>query len=920
MSNAPVDPAEVPVFTGDLDLLESKVKSLSHSGPKIATAGSDVHKSFGGLSAFYKAPEAEQLFAVTKPVADKAHDVSTDVRVIAKALGTYAREITPLVKQLDQLKRDAADFRHKVAGDDDWCEDGDLTDENLSRRNKIAEVWTAFQAAERDCHAKIVGLVGGKKLHAIDGSHTTGYGYDAEALKQSKRLPWGDAVEESVPWWKVWRHAYDFGKGVIVDGVWGTIRGLGTLFCVDGWDAAGQAWTGLAKLSTGITITTMPLLGPAFLAIPSDKLPSWLRDSRTAMKETGKALVAWDQWESNAPRAAGAVTFNVLTAVFTEGAGAAASGAGKAGAAAKVVSFAGKAGKAIDPMTYVFKAAGAGVLKISAVMAHLKDAGHFKIPQISEGAFALPEGAVTMSDGTIQLPKEAAVPEDATKLPNGRIKLPEGTVTLPPHTVKDPFTGNYTDATGNLYSKDGSLLQHAEHAPEGAPASGADSPRIDTPAHQEQRVPAGVGGRGDDAIRVGSDISDTGHVGDNVGHRDVDPGDNTPRGQAGDHGTPGGNAGNNMPTNNLNYNRPGDGSRVTDTTPTGGHTNHAPSSGSGHVPGGGSGDTPLSSHGGAHPEMPPTGGLDDATHAADGTTAPGHRANNNGDVRELTAEERKAIQDEHVRKANEDPAWYEKYYDRRGHRLRKSVKVDGVELPILKELPNGKKVAKFDLPNGPSEVRFGRTPHGPQSADPAHLMELNKSAKDRHIARDLTNAEKAYADSPSNATRQALTDAQTAYREQLGNVPNNSKIPEKLGEDAAALHVVPIEFSNAVDVPLPKTPNGANMFDQVYELGRGTGEYLIVEAKAPRGDLDWRQGGGDEERGVTAPQGMRVKQGTRLYVETILSEMWKRGPEDIRIADALYTALEEGKLQYVLVKANENTGTYAGAVMEHLRF
>ncbi|MFF9479238.1 hypothetical protein [Streptomyces sp. NPDC014733] len=623
MNDAPVDPAEVPVFTGDLGLLESKVKSLSHSAPKVKTAGSDVHTSFGGLSAFYKAPEAEQLFAVTKPVADKAHDVSTDIRTIAGALGTYAHEIAPLVKQLDQLKRDAADFRHKVAGDDDWREDGDLTDENLSRRNKIAEVWAAFQAAERDCHAKIVALVGGKKLHAIDGSHKTGYGYHADDLKQSEHLPWGDAVEESVPWWKVWRHAYDFGKGVVVDGVWGTIRGLGTLLCVDGWDAAGQAWTGLAKLSTGISITTMPLLGPAFLAIPGDKLPSWLRDSRTAMKETGKALVAWDQWESNAPRAAGAVTFNVLTAVFTEGAGAAASGAGKAGAAAKVISFAGKAGKAIDPMTYAFKGAGAGVSKISAVMAHLKDAGHFKIPQISEGAFALPEGAVQMSDGTIQLPKGTAVPEGATKLPDGTIKLPEGTATLPPHTVKDPFTGNYTDATGNLYNKDGNLLQDAQHAPRGASASGADNPRIDAPVHQEQRVPASVGGRGDDGIHSGSDTSELVRTGNNAGHGRTGPGDYAPMGQADGHSAPGGNAGNHIPTNHLDTNPTSGGGRPSDTTPAGeghgtgdtqgvphqeshgngthGGHDEAVSSDVGSTSGGGSGDDV---HGAADPSAP----------------------------------------------------------------------------------------------------------------------------------------------------------------------------------------------------------------------------------------------------------------------------------------------------------------------------
>ncbi|MGY5126089.1 hypothetical protein [Streptomyces nigrescens] len=565
MSGAPVDPAEVPVFTGDLDLLETKVKALSHGGSRVETIGSDVHKSFGGLAAFYKAPEAEQLFGVTKPVERTAHDLSEDMRVISRALGTYAREITPLIDQLKQLKQDAAAFRAKEAAEDDWSEDGDLVDENLNRRNKIAEVWAAFQEAERDCHAKIIALVpGGKALHTIDASHKTGYGYDAEALKQSKSLPWGDAVEESVPWWQVWEHAYDFGKGVVVDGVWGTIKGLGTLLGFDGGDAAGQAWLGLAKLSTGIAITTLPIVGPAFFAIPGDKLPSWLRDSRTAMKDTGKALVAWDQWESNGSRAAGAVTFNVITAIFTRGGGAAVSGTGKAATAAKAVSIAGKLGHAIDPMTYVFKGAAAGVSKIGDVMAHLKNLGHLDAPKISDGAYSLPDGATKLPDGTVQLPKGAAIPEGATKLPDGSIKLPEDTVTLPPNTVKSPFDGpgKYMDGEGSLYKEDGSLLQKGDQAKTEktrSPATGADGPRFETPVHQEQLVPAGVGGRGGDGTHVGPGYSDPVRVVDDTadtaahanGHSDHITTDGAPDEGAADwghsHGEPAGHAGHGIP-------------------------------------------------------------------------------------------------------------------------------------------------------------------------------------------------------------------------------------------------------------------------------------------------------------------------------------------------------------------------------------
>jgi len=569
VSGGPVDPADVPVFTGDLDVLEAKTKALSHGGSKVRTAGSDVHKSFGGLAAFYKAPEAEQLFGVTKPVERTAHDLSDDMHVIAGALGTYAREIRPLIHRLEQLKREAADFRDNEAAEDDWSEDGDLTDENLNRRNKIAEVWAAFQEAERDCHAKIVALVGGKALHTIDASHKKGYGYDAEALKASKSLPWGDAVEESVPWWQVWEHAYDFGKGFIVDGVGGTIDGIYTLFGGHGGEAAGEAWAGLAKLSTAVAITTTPGLNVAYWMTPGKMLPSWLRDSRTAVLDTGKALVAWDQWESNGSRAAGAVTFNIVTAIFTRGGGAAVQGAGKAGALAKGLSVVSKVGSAVDPMTYVIKGAGAGLSKVGDMVAHLKGLGHVETPKISEGAYSLPEGAVEMPDGTIQLPKDAAIPEGATKLPDGRIELPKGTVTFPPGTVKDPFTGKYMDPKTDLYNEDGSLFQRAEDAHQEKPATptaGADNPRIETPAHQEQRVPAGVGGRGDDFTRAGSEVSDPARAGDNAGHGSAKPDDN---GRVGDHSALGGNAGNHTPTNSHTEPSPSGGAHASDTTPTG---------------------------------------------------------------------------------------------------------------------------------------------------------------------------------------------------------------------------------------------------------------------------------------------------------------------------------------------------------------
>ncbi|MEU2023072.1 hypothetical protein ABZ565_13010 [Streptomyces sp. NPDC016469] len=560
----PITLEGIPVFTGDLALLDVQVSALTKGGEAIETSAGDVHSSFGGLQAFYRAPEADQLFATTRPVADRGISLKSDLATITSALSTYSQDAEPLIEKLKQLKRDAGAFRVKAAADDKWREDGDLVGENNRRREEIAETWAAFQAVERACYNKIVALVDGAPLRADEGSgkaHT--YGYDAEALKHAEGLPWGDPVEESVPWWQLHEHAWDFAKGFFVDGVWGTVKGLGTLVGTDGWDSAKQAWSGLGKLATGLAVSGTPLAG-LYWGLPDDKLPSSLRESRTAMKQTGKALLAWDQWSENPSRALGAVSFNVVTTVFTGGTGGAASGAGKAALAAKALSTAGKVGRFVDPMTYVFTGAGMGLTKIGDGLAVLKGLGKFEIPALPEGAITLPEGAFKLPDGTLHLPEGAAVPEGAfevpansftlpagaeippgaialgdgvvrlpegvqppagsLRIPEGTLKLPEGTTALPENVLKGTDEhGNtvYLDRPGNVLGEDGTLLQHNSAARrEGAGVRASASPEealVGANGSAGRVRPTGAGGH---SARVGSG---GGHEPPSSMHQGADP-------------------------------------------------------------------------------------------------------------------------------------------------------------------------------------------------------------------------------------------------------------------------------------------------------------------------------------------------------------------------------------------------------------
>ncbi|MFF4365624.1 hypothetical protein [Streptomyces sp. NPDC001594] len=568
--HVPINPCTIPLFTGDLDALEKNKTAIDTAAGTFRDAGANVDSEFQGLSAFYSAPEAEKLFATTKPVKTDSDFFADQLESAAKALGEYITEARPIVARLKELQAKATTFSSKISGDAHWKDDGDKIDENNDLIHDVNAAVSAFWAAERTCANKIRALYCAAPLVADDGSHGANmYGYKGEDLNKAQDLPWGSQLEETHRAWEIgyWVKSFVW-DGLIVDGIWGTIRGLGTLIGVDGWDKAGQAWTGLAKLATGLTLASIPGVGTAFWLLPDKDLPSWIRDSRTAVKETGKALVAWDEWGKNPARAAGAVTFNVLTTVFTGGAGTAA----KAGTVAKVISVAGKAGRLIDPMTYIGKAGSLAKVKVGDLFANFgKVDGAF--PKITD---------VVWKD----LPK--------ADMPGVKFPHPEDTVRLPDDALGRPQF--YDKTTHQLLDHKGLPKQDLTTVPKGPDHPLAEVPKhedvtVGAPKHQEVTVGGGnthhVTGTADHPI-AGGTTHTPGGTADHTPHNShTDP-----------SGTTGGHGG-------------------TDTTPTGGGTHHTDTpTGGGHGdgptiphqgdgPGGGGGD-----HGGADGNggQPPTGG------------------------------------------------------------------------------------------------------------------------------------------------------------------------------------------------------------------------------------------------------------------------------------------------------------------------
>ncbi|WP_199896929.1 YwqJ-related putative deaminase, partial [Streptomyces niger] len=349
---------------------------------------------------------------------------------------------------------------------------------------------------------------------------------------------------------------------------------------VDGWDAAGQAWKGLAQLVTGLAFAVSPGVQTLFGTLPDDQLPSWIRESRNTLKATGKALVAWDEWGKNPARAAGGVTFNVLTTVFTGGAGGAAAGVGKAGAVTRAISMAGKVGKVIDPMTYVGKAAGAGLSKVGDIAKSLKGIGKVDV---------------------------SALPADAIKLPEGSLRLPDGT--------GPGESARYFDGQGNLLDEHGKVLHSIDDAPkEGSPTAsphaGADTPRIETPAKAPALVGAGAHTTDDVShVRLGDsldkDLGDVGRAGDDAHTPDASAGDHIPGATAGVHlansgmgdHLPVGQAGHHLPGRGLGDHLPGSSADDLGTRPSASHEPSGVADGHGDGSSGyGHGDGSAGSH------------------------------------------------------------------------------------------------------------------------------------------------------------------------------------------------------------------------------------------------------------------------------------------------------------------------------------
>lgn len=259
-----ISAAGVPVIETEVDALSVHAASLIAAGGAYTTAGADFHATWQGMAAYYRAPEADYLFASTGPIRDTTRSVGEDVGTVGSALLAYAEEVREIQTRLDGLRTAAAEFEMFVAGRPDWSAIPANVDRSNALLAKVSAAVLDFEDAQRRCANAIAALSGRSASRISDGdgvAEAGEFGSTAGELDMragtGQGVPWGRTVELD-------DDAVDDGNWLAelghtaLDGI-GLIPGLGEL--ADGTNAAWYAAEG-DQVNAGLSAAGMvPFVG-----------------------------------------------------------------------------------------------------------------------------------------------------------------------------------------------------------------------------------------------------------------------------------------------------------------------------------------------------------------------------------------------------------------------------------------------------------------------------------------------------------------------------------------------------------------------------------------------------------------------------------------------------------------------------------
>ncbi|HEX8488472.1 MAG TPA: hypothetical protein VF642_08020, partial [Propionibacteriaceae bacterium] len=362
------------------EAIDTAATNIRFIGSEVSTQGVSVVDAWSKLSGSYEAPESGDLLAAMGPVKTDAATFGRLLGKAATALETFADEVRAIKVTVAAIRTEANQFLADIKDGVEknvvvargvgtgtrnvpWGEDP----ASVAKNNQLGADLRAQQVllwqAERRCANAIYDLTGHAHIEAASAANG-GQGYGVDEIPANAKMPWGSSVERTERCGEkavegVWRFGWN---GVVVGFGGGTIQGVGALLGAEipswkvwdwgwSWGTMGGAWKGL-----GMTVVGVASIGLAGQALSKTNGPvgSFIRDSRQALKDTGKGIIAADKWGDDPAAAAGETTANVLALIIPVGVAASSARAGgvaaKAGSSAAALRTAGKVVDATDPV------------------------------------------------------------------------------------------------------------------------------------------------------------------------------------------------------------------------------------------------------------------------------------------------------------------------------------------------------------------------------------------------------------------------------------------------------------------------------------------------------------------------------------------------------------------------------------------
>ncbi|MGP3533807.1 hypothetical protein ACTU3I_03355 [Microbacterium sp. RD1] len=486
-----IDPSAIPGKDIDPDAIATNAGTVSTIATQVRDHGAAVHRKWQGMAAVYVAPESGTVLDLMSPVNSQATLVGDNLTTVSSALADFAEAVRPIKTALDQLRLDAEAFRAEIAGgvsvrevnpawqsaqySGSWNAYGATTDSDVEQYRTVTKEWHEVQEyvdrnndlirdvnaqqvllweAERDCANKIRALYGADPLRSAQ-SEDDPLAYGLDEIPEGTEMPWGAEVERTEGCGEATANFVfkDFlWEGIVVNGIWGTVEGLGTLVLgynpetggfFDG-EVWGGAWTGLGMIVAAGAMNT-GVLAPLFQADSMMEqfggggfLPQEVRDFKAQADETainaGKALIAWDKWQDDPGTALGESVFNIGTALIPGGA--AIAGVKTAGTAASVLSKIARFTDMVDPASWALngtlKLGGAALGSLDNLIGKLDikpadvNLGHpevYTAMDVDSALRALDEWGVNTNDVYARVDANGT---SVLEFPGGVIELPDG--------------------------------------------------------------------------------------------------------------------------------------------------------------------------------------------------------------------------------------------------------------------------------------------------------------------------------------------------------------------------------------------------------------------------------------------------------------------------------------------------------------